>query len=184
MTNNIICNIDHKFGVHIRGPNHIVRTNIIDFDGPDLLPPFAVIGGSRRANVALARPPIWNHQYTCENNIVWSSSGSIFRISGPPDQETFTQVDNSVYFNPHGRNTFARIRGKDTLENWHSMGLDANTTLAEPLFVNREHHDYRLKPDSPALALKVRQIGTTEIGPKKDLPYKNRERLSTESGQK
>ena len=59
------------------------------------------------------------------------------------------------------------------LDKWRRMGLDAHTKFADPLFVNRENHDYRLKPDSPALALGFREIDTREIGLKKDFPYKN-----------
>ena len=180
ITNNVIYNIVHKNGVHIRGPNHIVRNNIIDFDGPDLLAPFTVVGGCWIANIALDEPPIWNHHYTYENNLVWSSSGSIFRITRRPDQETFKQVDNNVYFNPDGRYSFGGIKGWDTLKNWQSKGLDANTKFADPLFVDRENHDYRLKSGSPALALGFQEIDTSEIGLKKDFPYKDGGRLSIE----
>jgi len=183
VTNNIIYNIDHKFGVHVRGPNHIVRNNIIDFDGPDLLSPFTIVAGSRHANVALDKPPIWNHHYTFENNIVWSFSGSIFRISGQPDQETFKQVDSNVYYNPEGRYTFGRIKDYKSLDNWHRMGLDTNTKFADPLFVDRENHDYRLKPDSPALTLGFENIDISEIGLKKDFPYKDGGRFSMEHRQ-
>jgi len=167
VTNNIIYNVAHKYGVHVRGPNHVVRNNVIDFDGPDLLSPFTVVAGSRRANVAVDKPPIWNHHYTFENNIVWSSSGSIFRIGGQPDQATFKHVDSNVYYNPEGHYTFARM----SLEDWRRMGLDAHTNFADPLFVDRENHDYRLKPDSPALTLGFQQIDTSEIGLKQDFPY-------------
>jgi hypothetical protein len=180
VTNNIIYNIDHKFGVHIRGPNHIVRNNIIDFDGPDLLSPFTVVAGSRRANVAVDEPPIWNHHYTFENNIVWSSSGSIFRISGRLDQETFKQVDNNVYYNPDGHYSFGRMKDYKSLDKWYRMGHDTNTKFADPLFVDRKNHDYRLKPQSPALAMGFRNIDTREIGLKKDFPYKHGGRLSME----
>jgi hypothetical protein len=179
VTNNVIYSVDHKFGVHVRGPNHVVRNNVIDFDGPDLLSPFTVVAGSRRANVAVDKPPIWNHHYTFENNIVWSSSGSIFRIAGQPDKETFKHVDNNVYFNPAGHYSFARM----SLDNWRRMGLDAQTKFADPLFVDRENHDYRLTPDSPALALGFQQIDTSEIGLKKDFPYIDGGRPSMEHRQ-
>jgi len=169
VTNNIIYNINHKYGVHVRGPNHVVRNNVIDFDGLDLLSPFTIIAGSRRTNVAVDKPPIWNRHYTFENNIVWSSSGSIFRIGGQPDQETFKRIDNNVYYNSEGHYTFARMSLKD----WHRMGLDTHTNFADPLFVNRENHDYRLKPDSPALTLGFENIDTSGIGLKKDFPYKD-----------
>jgi parallel beta-helix repeat protein len=173
VTNNIMYNVDHKYGVHVRGPNHVVRNNIIDFDGPDLLSPFTIVAGCRLANVAVDKPPIWNRHYTYENNIVWSSSGSIFRITGRPDRETFKHVDNNVYYNQAGRYSFGRIRGWDTLENWRRRGLDANTRCADPLFVDRENHDYRLKPDSPAIALGFHQIDISEIGLEEDFPYRD-----------
>jgi len=178
VTNNVIYSIDHKYGVHVRGTNHVVRNNVIDFDGPDLLSPFTIVAGSRRANVAVDKPPFWNHRYTFENNIVWSSSGSIFRIAGKPDRETFKRADNNVYCNPDGQYSFGRIKGWNTLENWQRRGLDANTKCADPLFVDRENHDYRLKPDSPALVLGFQQIDVSEIGLKKDFPYEDSGELS------
>jgi len=179
ITNNVIYNIDHKYGVHVRGPNHVVRNNVIDFDRPDLLSPFTIIAGSRRANVAVDKPPILNHHYTFENNIVWLSSGSIFRIAGKPDKETFKHVDNNVYFNPEGHYSFAKM----LLDDWRRMGFDTHTRITDPLFVDRENHDYRLTPDSPALALGSEKINTSEIGLKKDFPYKDGGRLSMEHGQ-
>jgi len=163
--------IENNYVRHV-GEGIYVRNNIIEFDGPDLLSPFTVVAGSRRANVAVDEPPIWNHQYTCENNVVWSSSGSIFRLSGKPDEETFKRADNNVYYNPDGRYSFGRIRGWGTLKNWQSAGLESGTKCVDPLFVDRENHDYRLKPDSPALALGFQQIDTSEIGLKKDFHSK------------
>jgi hypothetical protein len=169
LTNNVIYNITHKYAVHVRGPNHVVRNNIIDSDGPDLLPPFTVLAGYKLANVAVDEPPIHNHNYTYENNIVWSSSGAIFRIRGRVDERTFKRVDNNVYYNPDGTYSFRQM----TLDNWRQMGLDARTKFADPLFVDREKHDYLLKPDSPALALGFQQIDISEIGLKQDFPYKD-----------
>ena len=174
ISNNVIYNITHKFAVHVRGPNHVVRNNIIDLDGPDLLSPFTVLAGYRRANVAVDKPPIHNHNYTYENNVVWSSSGSIFQIRGKLDEKTFRRVDNNVYYNPDGKYSFRQV----ALDKWSRMGLDAHTRFADPLFVDRGKHDYRLKPDSPALALGFQEIDTREIGLKEDFPYRNVERSS------
>ena len=54
------------------------------------------------------------------------------------------------------------------------MGLDAHTKFADPLFVDRKNHDYRLKPESPALALGFQQIDTSAIGLKEDFPYRHK----------
>jgi hypothetical protein len=179
VTNNVIYNIDHKYGVHVRGPNHVVRNNVIDFDGPDLLSPFTVLAGYRLANVAVDKSPIHNHNYTYENNIVWSSSGSIFQIRGKMNAETFKRVDNNVYYNPSGKYSFHQIAS----DKWRRMKLDLHTQFADPLFVDRENHDYRLTPDSPALGLGFQQINTSEIGLKKDFPYKDGGRFPMEHRQ-
>jgi parallel beta-helix repeat protein len=169
LTHNIIYNIKQKFAVHVRGPNHVVRNNIISLDGPEMLPPFTVATGYRRANVAVDAPPIHNHNYTYENNIVWSATGAIFQIGGKVDRQTFKRVDNNVYYNPEGRYTFRQM----TVDDWRRMGLDTHTQFADPSFVNRQEHDFRLKPNSPALALGFQQIDTSEIGLKEDFPYKD-----------
>jgi hypothetical protein len=40
--------------------------------------------------------------------------------------------------------------------------------VADPLFVDRDHDDFRLKPDSPALKLGFEQIPIEKIGPYAD----------------
>ncbi|HUV67920.1 MAG TPA: right-handed parallel beta-helix repeat-containing protein, partial [Sedimentisphaerales bacterium] len=168
VTNNVIYNIAGKYGVHIRGANHVICNNVIHFEGPDLLSPFILAPGSRPAYVAVKGPPIRNRQYTYANNIVWSSLPSIYRINGKPEEDTFKRVDNNVYYSPEGNYSF----GKMSWGEWCQRGLDAGTKLADPLFVDRENHDYRLKPDSPALTLGFQNIDTSEIGLKADFPYK------------
>lgn len=44
------------------------------------------------------------------------------------------------------------------------MGYDVNSVLGVPLFVDAQHDDYRLKPDSPAIKLGFVPIDITEIG--------------------
>ena len=169
VTNNILYNIQHKFAVHVRGPNHVVRNNVIDLRGPDLLSPFTIAPGYRRTNVAVDRPPVHNGNYTYEHNIVWSSSGSIFHIYGKMEADAFKRVGNNVYYNPDGQYSFGRL----TLDKWRRMGLDAQTKCADPLFVDCQNHDYRLEPESPARALGIQEIDTSKIGLKEDFPYRD-----------
>ena len=170
ITNNILFNINFKYGIHVRGPNHIIRNNIIDFEAPKPLTPFSVSGGSRVANVAMEKPPIFNQNYTYEHNIVWSPSGKIFLLI-KPDEKTFKHVDNNVYWNPDGQYSFGRVVGWSTKEQWQGKGNDAHTIFTDPMFVDKENHDYRLKSGSPALDLGFLQIDVSKIGLKKDFPY-------------
>lgn len=169
VTHNVIYNIAGKYGVHVRGANHVIRNNVIHFEGSDLLSPFILAPGSRPAYVAVKGPPIRNHQYTYENNVVWSSLPSIFRSSGNIEADTFKRLDKNVYFNPAGNYAF----GKMSWDEWRQRGLDAGTVLADPLFVDRAGHDYRLQPDSPALALGFQPIDTSQMGLKEDFPYRD-----------
>ena len=99
----------------------------------------------------------------------WDKKGSARFIGGQPNQETSKHVDNNVYYNPEGHYSFGRM----SFDDWRRMGLDTHTNFADPLFVDRENHDYRLRPDSPALILGFENIDTGGIGLKKDFPYKD-----------
>ena len=50
------------------------------------------------------------------------------------------------------------------LDEWRELGYEANSIFADPMFVDPEHDDYRLKPDSPAFKLGFQQIDTEQIG--------------------
>jgi len=47
---------------------------------------------------------------------------------------------------------------------WKSMGLDGNSLIGDPVFLDAGKRDYRLKPESPAFALGFRPIPVEKIG--------------------
>lgn len=49
-------------------------------------------------------------------------------------------------------------------EQWKGMGLDRNSLAADPLFVNPNGGDFRLKPESPAFKLGIRSIDVRQAG--------------------
>jgi hypothetical protein len=53
-----------------------------------------------------------------------------------------------------------------SFETWRGKGYDAKSVVADPLFVNPEAHDFRLKPNSPALALGIRSLDMSTVGPR------------------
>jgi parallel beta-helix repeat protein len=53
-------------------------------------------------------------------------------------------------------------------EAWQMAGADTHSVVADPLFVDAEHGDFTLKPDSPALKLGFEPIPFQEIGPYRD----------------
>jgi len=50
-------------------------------------------------------------------------------------------------------------------EEWQQAGYDVHSVIADPMFVDPGHEDYRLKPESPALKLGFVPIDVTRIGP-------------------
>ncbi len=49
-------------------------------------------------------------------------------------------------------------------ESWQMAGADAHSVVADPLFVDADHGDFTLRPDSPALKLGFEQIPVRQIG--------------------
>ena len=56
----------------------------------------------------------------------------------------------------------------DEWESWRATGQDQHSLVADPMFVDPEKDDYRLKPDSPAFKLGFQAIPVEKIGPYQD----------------
>jgi hypothetical protein len=56
----------------------------------------------------------------------------------------------------------------DEWASWQALGNDRHSVVADPKFVDPEHDDYRLRPDSPAFALGFKPIPVEKIGPYQD----------------
>ncbi len=73
-------------------------------------------------------------------------------------------MDYNLYFDASGRPvTFQGL----SLKEWQEQKkLDQHSIVADPLFVDPENGDFRLKPGSPALKLGFREIDLSRIGPR------------------
>ncbi len=84
--------------------------------------------------------------------------------------------DNDFYFNNnliwhYGKPLKLQAAGldeKSQWETWLERGMDTESIIAEPGFVNASKNDYRLKPDSPAWRLGFEEIPIEKIGLYKD----------------
>jgi len=86
--------------------------------------------------------------FAFERNIVLMGEGRLFaHVDKNWDDGRVFLADN-VYWKPDGPiPDFAGRSWRD----WQFMGRDTNSVVADPLFVDPEHGDWTLRPESPAL---------------------------------
>jgi hypothetical protein len=72
-------------------------------------------------------------------------------------------MDYNLYFDASGAPPrFTRF----TFDEWKKKGLDSHSVVADPLFVDPEQGDFRLRPGSPALKLGFKAIDLSVVGPR------------------
>jgi hypothetical protein len=85
--------------------------------------------------------------------------------SGPVMMTGTFDCDWNLYFNPMVTRDTLKVSG-GTWKAWLARGKDLHSQYADPLFMNIEQGDFRLKPESPAWALGFREIDMSTVGPR------------------
>ena len=104
-------------------------------------------------------------RFTVDHNVMWRDGEEIL-------------VTGRTYNPPAG--------GVILLAEWQKLGFDTHSVVADPQFLSAGRDDFRLKPESPALALGFEQIPIDKIGLYNDesrtgsLPGMDRRRISSE----
>ncbi|MBN1490213.1 MAG: right-handed parallel beta-helix repeat-containing protein, partial [Phycisphaerae bacterium] len=96
--------------------------------------------------------------FTFTNNIVYWNQGST--LSGRWDNLN-VRMDHNLYWNAAGQPV--QFAGKDLAE-WQAAGRDTGSLVADPLFVDAENHDFRLKAGSPAERIGFEPFDFTKAG--------------------
>lgn len=109
----------------------------------------------------LQRTRLEEHKvFTFERNIVYYDNGALLGGNWSDHKHV---MDHNVYWDASGTPvTFAGM----SFEDWKKNGHDLHSVIADPKFVNPKKFDFRLKPDSPALALGFKQIDISGVGPR------------------
>jgi hypothetical protein len=128
------------------GRDNVVRNNILAL--------------GRDAQVVRSRDEP-HRSFTFERNIVYYRGGELLSSvwSGGPDR---ISLDHNMYWNLTGAPQFP----SGTFEAWQVRGFDRHSIVADPSFVDPDHDDFRLKPDSPAPKLGFRPLDLSSVGPR------------------
>ncbi len=183
VTNNIIYDenaVAVNAGVFIKSINNVVVNNVFDVGyakngAADIAPYICPAGGSVfRHNIVYSRSEgMLNSDGTLtesENSdriMLFFDDGA--NSSGTPVLESLREMNRNLYWNAAGE---AQIRVNSSLlslEEWKTDDrnvnrYDADSICEDPLFADAEHHDYRLRENSPAYKLGIRSIDASEIG--------------------
>ena len=118
-------------------------------------------GGSRHGQLLFCMYyPVEEHlAATFERNIIYGSGGKLFSV--PPAFGERLQFRNNLYWEPSG--AALDFVGK-SFADWQKSGRDAGSVVADPKFIDPANRDFRLSPDSPALALGFVPIDYTQAG--------------------
>jgi len=130
--NNLVYRTTHG-GFHQHyGRDNIFRNNII------------VLAREQQIQRTRQEP---HRSFTFEGNIVYWREGKL--IAGNMDDSGFA-FDRNIYWREGG----GEIQfGGMSLAEWREKGMDRNSIIADPLFVDPDKDDFRLRPDSPAIKL-------------------------------
>ncbi|MHB8897374.1 MAG: right-handed parallel beta-helix repeat-containing protein [Thermoguttaceae bacterium] len=123
-----------------------------------------------------------HHSVYFENNIVYWKEGELFSKNwkdkpyqfhfnptsdrGTREVTSTFEADWNLYFNPTLAPDKVTFNGR-SLAQWREEGRDRHSVIADPKFVDAEHFDFRLQPDSPALALGFQPIDLSAVGPRR-----------------
>lgn len=119
-----------------------------------------------------------NRDLEIQRNIFYNS-GYLYGFQNWSD-DRFKSCDHNVYFNTKGDyRVTRRMNCNDeqetyTFEEWKGLlnnKYDQHSLIQDPLFMDAENEDYRLKSDSPAYDLGFTDIDLEDIGLEKDYPY-------------
>ncbi|MBR0191498.1 MAG: right-handed parallel beta-helix repeat-containing protein [Thermoguttaceae bacterium] len=126
-------------------------------------------------------------RFVCEQNGLWKAFGAknfgkrndgkifetVFRLPKEGDADFDPRVESLTLHFQMGSKTgwfeisaleIQEVEMLDSWKSWQDEGADVHSVIADPLFVDPEHENYTLKPDSPALKLGFEPIPFEKIG--------------------
>jgi hypothetical protein len=123
----------------------------------------------------------YNHNRFTRNIVVISTktankTGDFYKVSDHSQQGPIAEeIDYNLFFGDSGQFLALYSHGEEpksrfSLEQWQALGYDKHSLYADPMFVDAENHDFRLKPGSPVLKLGFKSFDVGSVGLLPDFP--------------
>jgi hypothetical protein len=141
---NIVYNVGIPYHQHY-GRENLARNNIFAF--------------ALNSPVTCARSEA-HLSYSFEGNIVLSSGGQATSDHYNP-MKCKTEFRRNLYWDTSGKEP---IFSGVSFAEWQRTGRDRDSRIADPQFYDAARDDFRLKPNSPALAMGFQPIDATQVG--------------------
>jgi parallel beta-helix repeat protein len=129
------------------GRENIVRNNVFAFG---------------KENQLMRTRPEPHVSFIFTNNIVYFGSGNLLGSDWSNDHY---EMDHNVYFDIRKRTSPESLKfAGGSFEAWQKRGHDQHSIIADPLFVDPEKNDFRLRPESPVMKLGFKPLDLSRVG--------------------
>ena len=182
VTNNLIENLQLEGDGYLSGlieagdietliQNNIMAFNNVEMGGVIWPREYCPQGGG--CPEAAVTPP---NDIDVLNNIFYNNAGPLYHFQFGHEESWLRKADNNLFFNDRDIYMIDGIPGVTTLEAWQaipSREYDQGSITTDPLFIDADHGDYRLRFDSPATTLGIEDINFAVIGLRSDFPFQS-----------
>jgi len=148
--NNVVYRADEIMHVWYSDRNIVIQNNIF-VDG-------------RMDQINYQNPSDRSHDNirSIRNIFYYTKPTELFRVSH--EKCLPAESDYNVYFCTAGDIVIKGLQGVDSFPDWQAKGLDSNSVIANPLFVDPENDNYMLRANSPAFELGFKPIDISRVG--------------------
>ena len=110
------------------------------------------------------RGGIGGFEFTCRRNLIYYLEGKAVGDYGiAHSSREICAFDSNLYWNASGKPV---LFGNKNFSEWQAMGQDKDSVVADPLFLDPEHGDFRLQPESPAARIGFKPWDFSTVGPR------------------